>query len=64
MGRGDAMDEDQSLVFLGLDRNAIVDEDGAAIGGKAGKKFPLHVEPDAWFLSMPYRRFIGKADSF
>ena len=41
VGKDDAMDENYSLFFLGLDTNAIVNEDGTGSWSRAGKKLLL-----------------------
>jgi hypothetical protein len=41
MGEDDAMDEEHSLALLGLNANAIVNEDGTGDRGKVGKKLLL-----------------------
>jgi hypothetical protein len=65
VGKDYTMDRNHSLVFLDLNTNAIVDEDGTGDFNGVGKK--LHSKGRGrthWFLSMLYPPLIAKADSF
>jgi hypothetical protein len=60
VGKDDAMDENYSLFFLGLDTNAIVNEDGAGSWSRAGKKLLLTWHRAHSFLACPILNQIEK----
>jgi hypothetical protein len=60
VGKDDAMDENYSLFFLGLDTNAIVNEDGTGSRSRAGKKLLLTWRRAHSFLACPILNQIEK----
>jgi hypothetical protein len=60
VGKDDAMDENYSLLFLGLDANAIVNEDGTGSWSRAGKKLLLTWHRAHGFLACPILNQIEK----
>jgi hypothetical protein len=60
VGKDNAMDENYSLFFLGLDTNAIVNEDGTGSWSRASKKLLLSWRGAHSFLACPILNQIEK----